>query len=158
MNAGNLIKVVGIIIMIISILLGIAIGVSAERSGHYWYSSTYYDETVIYIGIGVGFAGIIIGIFLICLGLIICDTINLNLQINELSKRLIETDNKNNEEIKRVTARDEALLALLTTIEQKTKVSTITPSKFEYKIGDNTSHPRFEGEGDEEYKKRIENL
>ena len=98
MSEGNLIKVAGIVIMIISILLGIAIGSS-----------------------GVGLAGILIGIFLICLGLIICDTSNLNLQISELSTRLIISDKKNKEEIKRITARGEALLTLLATIEQKSK-------------------------------------
>ncbi|NLZ69435.1 MAG: hypothetical protein GX903_10610 [Spirochaetales bacterium] len=135
MSAGNLIKVVGIVIIIISILLGIAIGASA-----------------------VVLAGILIGIFLIGLGLIICDTSNLNLQISELSTRLIVADKKNKEEINRITARDEAILALLTTIEQKNQVSTLTHSKFEYNTGDNTSHPRFEGEEDEEFKKRIANL
>lgn len=135
MSAGNLIKVVGIVIIIISILLGIAIGASA-----------------------VVLAGILIGIFLIGLGLIICDTSNLNLQISELNTRLIVADKKNKEEINRITARDEAILALLTTIEQKNQVSTLTHSKFEYKTGDNPSHPRFEGEEDEEFKKRIANL
>ena len=98
MSAGNLIKVAGIVIRIISILLGIAIGSS-----------------------GVGLAGILIGIFLICLGLIICDTSNLNLQISELSTRLIISDKKNKEEIKRITVREEAILTLLATIEQKSK-------------------------------------